>query len=57
MNTNLCAVELRRWAEQCIRQSKDGLITGEQYEARRRLRNLSPQVRFGVSAAVLIEAP
>jgi hypothetical protein len=32
MNTNLSAAELRRWAEQCDRQSKDTLITGEQHE-------------------------
>jgi hypothetical protein len=32
MNTNLSATELRRWAEQCDRQSKDVLITGEQHE-------------------------
>jgi hypothetical protein len=29
MNTNLSAAELRRWAAQCDRLSKDALITGE----------------------------
>jgi len=32
MNTNLSAAELVRWAEQCDRQSKDPMISGEQHE-------------------------
>jgi len=32
MNTNLSAAELKRWAAQCDRQSKDALITGEVHE-------------------------
>ena len=32
MNTNLSVAELRRWAAQCDRQSKDALISGEVHE-------------------------
>ncbi len=32
MNTNMSAVELRRWAAQCEARLKDPLMTGEEHE-------------------------
>ena len=32
MNTNLFAVELRRWAAQCDARAKDPLVSGEEHE-------------------------
>lgn len=32
MDTNLPAAELRCWAEQCDRLSKEPMISGEEYE-------------------------
>jgi hypothetical protein len=39
MNTNLSAAELRRWAEQCDRRSKDPMMTGEEHERLAKMRD------------------
>jgi hypothetical protein len=39
MNTNLSAAELRCWAEQCDRRSKDLMITGEEHERLAKIRD------------------
>lgn len=39
MNTNLTSAELRVWAAQCAERLKDAMISGEEHERLRKMRD------------------